>query len=71
MGQDASRRVRAGLVSRAGFLSILLLGVHPELGIGPILIGAGARVLLDIRAGKEVTIAGLEGLGRSRLRLRC
>ena len=44
----------------AGFFSILL-EVHPELSIRPILIGAGAQVLLDIRAGEEVTIAGLEG----------
>lgn len=44
----------------AGFFNILL-EVHPELGIGPILIGAGAQVLLDIVAGEEVPIAGLEG----------
>ena len=44
----------------ADFFSILL-EVHPELSIRPILIGAGAQVLLDILAGKEVTIAGLEG----------
>src|SRR6185295_2344420 len=37
------------------------LEVHPELGIGPILIGAGAQVLLDIGAGEEVPIASLEG----------
>ena len=44
----------------AGFFNILLK-VHPELGIGPILIGFGAQVLLDIFAGEEVPIAGLEG----------
>jgi len=44
----------------ADFLSILL-EVHPELGIGPILVDAGTKVLRDIRAGEEVTIAGLEG----------
>ena len=37
-----------------------LLEVHPELSIGPILIGAGAQVLLDIVAGEEVPIACLE-----------
>ena len=39
----------------------ILLEVHPELGIRPILIGAGAQVLLDILAGEEVAIASLEG----------
>jgi hypothetical protein len=38
-----------------------VLKIHPELGIGPILIDAGAQVLLDIGAGEEVPIAGLKG----------
>ena len=38
----------------------ILLEVHPEVGIRPILIGAGAQVLRDVRAGEEVAIAGLE-----------
>ena len=50
---------RAG--GRLGYPSHLLLEVHPELGISPILIGLGAQVLLDIVAGEEVPIAGLEG----------
>jgi len=45
---------------RAGFFSILPLEVHPELGIRPILIGAGAQVLLNIGAGEEVPIASLK-----------
>ena len=46
----------------AGFFSVLLLlEVHPELGIGPILIGAGAQVLRDIPAGEDMAIIGLEG----------
>ena len=42
-------------------LSTACLEVHPELRISPILIGLGAQVLLDIGAGEEVPIAGLEG----------
>ena len=45
---------------KSDFFSVLL-EVEPELSIAEILIGAGAQVLLDIRAGEEVTIAGLEG----------
>ncbi len=47
--------------AQKGILFSVLLEVHPELNIRPILIGAGAQVLLDIRAGEEVAIAGLEG----------
>jgi hypothetical protein len=46
---------------KTGGLLRLLLEIHPELSIGPILIGAGTQVLLDIVAGEEVPIAGLEG----------
>ena len=44
----------------AGFFNILL-EVHPELDIGPVLIGAGAQVLRDIPAGEHVAIDRLEG----------
>ena len=45
----------------ADFFSVLLLlEVHPELSIRPILIGAGTQVLRDISAGEEVPIASLE-----------
>ena len=38
-----------------------LLEVHPELDIGPLLIDAGAQVLLDISAGEQMAIGRLEG----------
>jgi len=44
----------------AAFFSILL-EIHPELDIGPVLIGAGAQVLRDIPAGEHVAIDRLEG----------
>jgi len=39
----------------------ILLEIHPELDIGPVLIGAGAQVLRDIPAGEHVAIDRLEG----------
>jgi hypothetical protein len=64
--EGASRTLRMLSLSKrredelTGFFTILL-EVHPELGISPILIGASTQVLRNIPAGKEVTIAGLEG----------
>jgi len=46
---------------RLADFSIILLEIYPELSIGPILIGAGAQVLLDIPAGEYVAIGHLEG----------
>src|SRR5688572_9675486 len=36
------------------------LAVHPELSVGPGLVDARTQVLLDIAAGKQVAISGLE-----------
>jgi len=38
----------------------LLLEVHPELDVAPLLIGAGTQVLFDVRTGKHVPIGSLE-----------
>ena len=44
----------------ADFFSILL-EIHPELEIRPVLIGASTQVLLDIGPGKHMAIDRLKG----------
>ena len=50
---------RAG--GRLGYPSHLLLEIHPELEIRPVLIGASTQILLDIRPGEHMAIDRLEG----------
>jgi hypothetical protein len=56
----AKRLSGSGRADEKITLFSVLLEVHPELRIRPILIGVGAQILLDIRTGEEMTIAGLE-----------